>query len=309
MSKLIQPASSLVPATQQSATKSRSLGNSTADSQYNATVLNTLGKGTKSGSVFACLYEYEMTGNASKPRWPFLVNPESLGIKNQMKVGEAETQGSRCANIQYQSASGQTLSLKNIVMETWYLGLEQQSLLDGLNRLLEADIDKNIYSAPLLSFVMGAYRFGPCFLSSIQYDIKAMLNGAPAYVVMSLELREVLKAKSRGQKEQDKRDRSSLTRADKQAQGNLRNPLTPRQQSEAIAAAKKFLSSQKELFTGDIQALINTDKYKLAVDTTTGDVNFSNASNKVLGAVFRWDGSAAVVNTTTLPKIAARQKK
>jgi hypothetical protein len=277
--------------------------------RFNPTVYNQLPSASKGGKVEAILLEYDFNGNQPKPLWTFLVNPQSLKIKNQANYTEIKPLAATGSEIQYQSTDGQTLSISDMDLRTWYYGKSLRPLLEGLNKLLESDIKNQKYSPPILKFKMGSREFGPCVLTQIQWDETAWLGGEPASVKLGLELRQVTKATSRGEIEKRQTKLVSDLKKDREKRKLPRIPLTDRQRKDASSSAKKYLETNISIFTPDIQTAIRGNQYALSTDKDTGKVKMIGKGGKELGVVLVWDGRSgkAGQGVTTLP--TAKDKK
>lgn len=242
------------------------------------------------GKAEAVLLEYDISGNAPKALWLFLVNPQSLKFSKSAEYNEIKPLGSKVSELQYTSSGGRSLSISEIVMQTWYCGKSLRPLLEGVQKLLEADIKNKKYSPPILKFQMGAREFGPCVLTKLDWDESAWLGGEPASVRLNLELREVPKVVSRGEIEKAKEKATESAKTTREQQSKPRLPLTDRQRSDGSAAAKKYLETNINSWAADVQAVIRGNKYKLATDKSSGQVVMSDTSGKKLGVVLVWDG-------------------
>jgi biotin carboxyl carrier protein len=239
----------------------------------------------QSGGVEAVLLEYDISGNAPKPLWLFLVNPQVLRFQRNAKYAEISPLASKQSELQYTGSEGLSLSIQNLILMTWYEGKSLRPLLEGVNKLLEADINNKKYSPPILKFQMGAREFGPCVLTSVQWDEAAWLGGEPATVQLSLELKEVPKAVSRGKVEASTNKQVEEAKQTREKQGKPRLKLTERQRADASNAAKKYLEKNVNVWSADIQAAIKGNKYKLSTDADSGVVTMIGVGGAKLGVV------------------------
>ncbi len=278
-------------------------------SYLNPTPYNQLPSATRSGKVEAVLLEYDINGNQPKPLWVFLVNPSSLKIQNKANYTEIKTLAATGSEIQYQSTDGQTLSIADLDLRTWYEGKSLRPLLEGINKLLEADIKNAKYSPPILKFKMGSREFGPCVLTQIQWDETAWLGGEPASVKLGLELRQVPKTVSRGQIEKGKSKLVKDLKSSREKQGKPRISLTDRQRKDASEAAKKYLETNLNNFAPDIQTAIRGKQYALSTDKDTGKVKMVGKGGKDLGVVLVWDGKSAKAGQGITTLAVGKDKK
>ncbi|MCC5636325.1 hypothetical protein LC593_10735 [Nostoc sp. CHAB 5844] len=275
--------------------------------KYNDKAYNGLPDASKqSKGIEAVLLEYDISGNNPKPLWLFLVNPQSLRFSREAKYTEISPLASQRSEIQYTATTGQTLSIPDLILQTWYCGKSLRPLIEGIQRLMEADIKNKKYAPPILKFQMGTREFGPCVLTNIQWEESAWLGGEPASVRLGLELKEVPKAISRGEIEQQKTKNLEAAKATREKQGKPRLPLTDRQRADAVAAAKKYLEANIKQWAADVQAAIRGNKYKLSTDANTGTVTMIGTGGKAIGKVLVWDGFAVKTGQgiTTIPLVS-----
>ncbi len=259
----------------------------------------------QSKAIAAVLLEYDISGNAPKPLWVFLVNPQSLRFSREAKYTEISPLASQRSEIQYASTTGQTLSIPDLILQTWYCGKSLRPLLEGIQTLIAADIKNKKYAPPVLKFQMGTREFGPCVLTNVQWEESAWLGGEPASVKLGLELKEVPKAVSRGEIEQQKTKSLETAKVIREKQGKPRLPLTDRQRADASAAAKKYLETNIKQWAADVQAAIRGNKYKLSTDASSGAVTMIGTGGKSVGTVLVWDGFTAITGqgVTTIPLV------
>lgn len=258
--------------------------------QFNAQAYNSLPSAQK-GKAEAVLLEYDISGNTPKALWLFLLNPQSLKFSKSAEYNEIKPLGSKVSELQYTNSSGRSLSISELILQTWYCGKSLRPLLEGVQKLMEADVKNKKYSPPILKFQMGTREFGPCVLTKLDWDESAWLSGEPASVRLNLELREVPKVTSRGEIEKAKEKATESAKTTREQQGKPRLPLTDRQRSDGSIAAKKYLESNINSWTADIQAIIRGSKYKLATNKSSGQVVMTDAAGKKIGVVLVWDGT------------------
>lgn len=274
--------------------------------RYNDTAYNQLPSASKkSKAIAAVLLEYDISGNAAKPLWLFLVNPQSLRFSREAKYTEISPLATARSEVQYVATTGQTLSIPDLILQTWYCGKSLRPLIEGINLLLEANIKNKKYAPPILKFQWGTREFGPCVLANIQWEESAWLGGEPASIKLGLELKEVPKAISRGEIEQQKTKAMETAKATREKQGKPRLPLTDRQRADASAAAKKYLEVNIKQWAADVQAVTRGNKYKLSTDGSSGAVTMIGTGNKTIGTVLAWDGFQAKTGQgiTTIPLV------
>jgi Contractile injection system tube protein len=258
------------------------------------------------GKATAALVEYKKDAELTAPKlYIFLFNPSSLQFSRSAKYSETATWGQKKQDYQYYMTTGRTLKLPGLVLESWYIGKTIKPLLNGLESLMEADISKNIYNPPILSFVWGKNWFGPCVISELSWDEKGWLNGMPANATMNLTLLElpepVRKTDALAPKPKSvDDDPKELT---PKAGEKLRNPLTDRQMKEASAEAEKWLQANKDKCSDVVKGMLKNKSYFLLTEKTTGVVAFLDKSKQLIGNVGQWDGTILLTDPqNTIPK-------
>ena len=270
---------------------------------YNRAVLNTLPNAQKSNARFeAVLIEYDIEGKTEKAAWTFLIHPQSLKFNDAAKYNEISPLASSVANLQYEHSTGATLSISDLLMDTWCLGKSLRPVIDGVRALLKAKTDQGKFSPMVLAFRWGSFRFSPCVLTDIDWEVTRVLSGEPARVKMSITLKEIPKPLTRAEKDAKEKQKQALVADRRVAEGKPKLPLTQRQAEDASKAAKDYLISNKSNFSADVQAAIASNKYKLSTDRDSGNVSML-VDDKVIGIVLRSLGSSVIANSkiTTIP--------
>jgi hypothetical protein len=268
---------------------------------YNQTVLKNLPSAKSSQARFqASLIEYDIDGKKEKALWNFLINPKKLSFADAADYTEIQTSASPCKELEYQGASGATLKISDLLMDTWCLGRSMRPLIDGIRALLRCR--DNEFSPPVLIFRWGSRRVAPCVLKSVEWDEERFLSGEQARVRMSITLQEVPTPPTRAQLEAKEKKKQALIAARNDSQGKPKLPLTARQQTDASGLAKDYLNQNIDKFTPDIQRILRKKEYKLEVDKDSGDVSVMN-NGKNLGVIMRSLGEKVITNKTiiTLP--------
>lgn len=294
----------------------------------NRKLLNSLPSATYGDRIFAYLIPYdqglqpgvepaaqstgstdstESTAPITTPQnrvWNFLINPSVLSYSRSAVYSDTQTWAAKKQDIQYFTTNGQTLKMPNIILDSWHDGRSLRPLIEGINALLEAQIDQNRYYPPVLSFVWGSTRFAPCVLTEVTWDEAAWLSGEPATVVLNLTFREVPEPRSRGTAAADTQ---LAPNEEASEQGSPRLPLTDAQASQASTYANQFLDQNLNNWSPEIQAQVRSDSYRLLTNRATGDVQMLNPDGTVIGTVLRWNGEAGTNleirsgATTTIP--------
>jgi hypothetical protein len=273
-----------------------------ANPLYQQNVLNTLPKVGRN-AVQASLIEYDINGKQEKPLWQFLVNPAQLDFGRSADYGKVSPHASSTPTQHYNHTNATTLSIPDILLYTHCMGRTVKPLIDGINRLMEATPEKNKFAPPVLMFRWGKFRFGPCVLTNIKWTTRAVLDGDPANVKLSLDFELIAKPKTKAELEAKARIKTSEAAKKRTKEGKPALPLTDRQRKEASDKAKEFLKTNLKAWSPDIQSAIEKNNYKLATNADTGDVTMS-VNDQPIGVVLRSLGDAnckADAKSTTVP--------
>lgn len=253
--------------------------------------------------IEAVLLEFDLNGSEEKPAWKFLVNPRSLRWRDAAEYTAILPHASRAAHRHYGGSAGATLVIPDLSLNTYYWGKSVTPLIEGARELLKAKPAENLFSPPLLVFRLGALRFGPCLLESVEWDESAWLGGERARVNMSLTLVEVIKPLTEAEKEERERQRQEAEADRREAQGLPRVPLLENQRQAASTAAREYLEAHKSEWSDEVQALIQAGRYSLQTDPNTGDVAMLDGSRTV-GIILRSTGREFRTGSTftTIPR-------
>ncbi len=271
---------------------------------YNSSAWKQLPSATSSGQrIEAVLLEYDIAGNTPKPLWYFLMNPQSLHYSKQAEYDKIATLAAKIPDLQFKNTDSPSLEISDIVLDTFCFGKTVQPLINGIQSLLEANIDKNQYNPPILAFRWGKTDFSPCVLTKCDWNESGWINGEVARAKLSISLLKIPRQTTRGQIAQKKQVQQQQQATANEKNGQLRMPLTERQKEEASAAAKKYLEKNISQWSAETQAIIKTKSYKLLTDKNTGVVALSDAKNKSFGTILVWDGKQAKSGgkITTIP--------
>lgn len=227
---------------------------------------------------------------ASQPIWQFQYNPSSLKFRTSAEYAEQKTLSGDVPEQQFFTTSGTTLQISQIYLDSYCLGKSLQPLLDGIEALLMAKVDKQQYSPPVLTFIFGTRRFGPCVLTECEWTETAWLSGAPAKAEMSLSFKEVPVDRKTADKAIAPKDSKD---------GAPRIKLTERQRKEGSDKAIANLIAPATLakLSASVQGTIKSKAYKVSTDENTGDVILYDAKGNKLGAIGRYDGTKLDTST------------
>lgn len=252
----------------------------------------------------AFLLEYNRDPTIQRRLWTFFYNPQTLDWSRSAKYSAVETFAAKVQDQQYGYTDGKALEVPDIYLDTYCLGRTVRPLLEGINTLLEARLDKGEFAPPVLSFVFGGQIFAPCVLVKATWKETAWIGGDPARVRMSLSFLEIpLDRDDKAKELQLKSDDPKL--AAKTAEGKPRQPLTDRQKKDASDQAKKWLKENNAKLDAQTQKTVRSNSYSLLTNGQSGDVKMFDAKKQAIGTVGRWDGTkftTANVNTLIKPK-------
>lgn len=271
---------------------------------YHKAVLDSLPPATlETKTTKAYLLDYDQTRQQGQYLWAFLTNPQTLEFERSAKYSEAQTLSSKKSDWQYSYTTGRSLTINDIILDSWCKGKTIQPLLDGVEALLECDVSKKQYSKRILSFVFGSRRFSPCVLTNVKWTETGWLGGAAARATMSLTLQEVPEPMTRAQAESRKQQTGTAAAAAKQAAGMPRMQLTERQQSEGSKKAIDILRKNEARFNPQVRSLIRSSAYRLLTNRETGDIVLFDRKGQKVGLVGRYNGQTLqVTDVSTLLK-------
>lgn len=260
---------------------------------YNQSAWQQLTDATEAGQqIEAILLEYDPDGKDEKPAWIFLINPATLEFENSANYGEVAPHAAAVTTKQYSSTKGRTFTTPGMMFSLWCYKKSVKALLDGLDKLMQADPDNNRFAPALLRFSWGSFDLGPLSLVKYSYKVTAVRGGEPTDVRdLTLTFEEQPRPLTQAEQEEKAEQRRQQAMEDRAAQGGPRMPLTERQQDEAKARAKAFLGRNVDQFSADVQSLIRSGDYSLQVNPENGLVSMVDGDDKKLGNVSQFDGT------------------
>lgn len=229
---------------------------------------------------------------SGEPVFTFLANPEKLDWSRKANYSPSGAALTSVQSLQYYNTEGRSLSIKDLLLETWYQRRSIRPLLEQLQALLVPDPKNQQLHPKVLSFVWGGSRFGPCVLTDISWQETAWLNGEPASARLDMTLIEIPPT-----------DDDPVTRIyreqplEEAEEGALSAPLTDRQREEASTEAKKWLTDNAGKLPQSLQERVRSSRFKLASDAETGIVTLFDDKGAELGKVGRWDGREFTTDT------------
>lgn len=239
------------------------------------------------GKAEAFILEYGEE-KTEKRLWTFFYNPQSLRYSRAAKYSSTETFAARVQDQQYGYTEGKTLEISDIILDSYCMGRTVRPLIEGINKLLEARLERGEFAPPVLSFIFGTQRFAPCALTKVSWDETAWIGGDPARVKMSLSFIEMPIPESRGKKSKDLQLKDDAD--NKAGTGKPSKPLTDRQQVEAKQKAREWLNKNQSKLDPQTQKAIRSNQYDVTADPKTGDVKLLSSKKQAIGTVGRWDG-------------------
>lgn len=239
----------------------------------NTNLINKLSPADKVLDIYATLVD-ELNNEV----YSFLYNPEDKFFSRGAFYAEGATALSSLPSQQYRYTTGLTLSLDNLLLESYSQGRTCKTLLQDLQKLMVADPTAGKYYPTPVSFVWGKDKFGPAVITDLKWKETQWLNGEVAAARVSFTLLEIppsqLPNKALVETSQNKLKAAlkSSTR------------ITDRQKEEAISKAKTWLKQNIKKLPENISSLIRLDKYRLSV-SDNGTVTLFNQKNVLLGTV------------------------
>jgi Contractile injection system tube protein len=234
----------------------------------NVNVLNSLPNALRQAGIPAKL-RINSTGDVIS----FLYNPESLGYSREASYAEAVTGGTGISEQNYIRTAGRTLTIPNLLLDSYAAGKSLSQLIEGLEKLL---LPSGIGLAPeTVSFQWGTKLLSPAVITSISWEETAWLSGEPAQARLNLTLLQIPEAPSP----------TDLTAA---PTGGIN--LTDRQREDARKKAGEWLTVNASKLRPDVRAAFNSKRFRYLTDTS-GNVSITNEAGNSFGRVGTWDGA------------------
>jgi hypothetical protein len=132
-----------------------------------------------------------------KGKWQFLFNPEELQLESGPEYNRANTWGvSDPANsgqpLAWRGNKNRKLTFGKVLLTGYVIGKRVDSLESGLQELFMArDGENGTDGPPVLEFIWGARKFGPCVIQNIRVTEKAWDYGILVNAEVSFELEQV----------------------------------------------------------------------------------------------------------------------
>jgi hypothetical protein len=201
-----------------------------------------------------------------------LYNPESKSFSRSANYSPAATGGTAIQQQNYTGGSGRTLSLPNLLLDSFCAGRSLRNLIESLEKLLLPTAPG--LTPPIVSFTWGSDVFSPAVVSEMSWEETAWLSGEPAMARVNLTLIQLPPEDSP----------ATLSTA---PTGEV--SLTDRQRATAVTEADKWLRANLSRLKPDIKSAVSANRFKF-LTTTAGTVTITDVAGKALGTVGTWDG-------------------
>lgn len=239
----------------------------------NEKVIAGLNSSEKVENIYASLID-----ELNKEVYVFLFNPEEKRFNRQANYSEGVTALTSVPSQHYNSTSGLTLQLSNLLLETYNQNKTCKLLLQRLQDLMVANPSKGQYAPTPIKFVWGKDSFGPAVVKDVSWVETSWLNGEVASARVDITLMEI----PEDQQSQQVRSQSSQKRL--QQVSNTAQTLTNRQKQEARIKAERWLKSNIKKLSDNISYIIRVNNYIINVDDN-GLITLNDNKNRNLGTI------------------------
>lgn len=253
--------------------------------QPNPVALNQLKGASKSTNHYARLVSLD-----NQRLWEFIYSPEEKSFSRRSNYAEAPTGAGSVPAQNYLYTSGKTLTLSNLLMDTYCEGKSLRQSLQDLEGLLVVDVKKGLQPY-MLYFVWGTEKFGPCVLTDISWKETSWLGGEPAAARLDMSLLEVPLPDS--QPKQSNPIPSSTIN------------LTDRQREDGRKKAQEWLNSNLSKLSPTTKQAVQSKSFKWLTDST-GVIKITNSKGETLGTVGTWNGTTFTTTNNTLANVSGR---
>ncbi|BBD59505.1 hypothetical protein NIES2109_22920 [Nostoc sp. HK-01] len=234
----------------------------------NTTVLNSLPTVGQDTTATAQLID-----NLGKTVYTFLYNPEAKSFSVRASYKEGAAALTSLPSQSYQYTTGSTLSLDNLILESWARSKSITPLLNSLKSLMQAEPTRGKYAPSPVTFVWGANKFGLAVITDLNWTETAWISGEPASARVSMKLIEIpLLSKA-----ETPQQRLQTAAAKEQAR-------TAREKAEATAKANQYLQQNLKSLNATIAQVVRSKSFTLKV-SDMGVVTISDKKGNVLGTI------------------------
>ena len=242
-----------------------------------------------------------LLGEDGKVLYTFLYNPESKEYSRSIEYGESEIALSSVAPLQYKRTSGRTLSLPDLLLESWSDSRSLRPQLEGLEALAVADPANGKFSPPIVYFAWGSEVFGAAVLTDISWKETLWVGGEPAEARLNITLKQVPNPTDPKFKPPTapvqaaandgvKRAIATATNnvPDVAAQSNSQS-LTDRQRQDGVSKAAAYVAANLSTLPTPVRQAYRSRSYAIAVDAS-GAATFKANSGYTI-KIGDYDGS------------------
>lgn len=221
----------------------------------------------------------KVVGNVN-PLYYFLYNPSEYSDSYSATYSTVAALVAPVPYYDYTSSSGVTREFSDLILDTYEDRRSLKEIINGLKKLMMADVGNGEYEPPDLEFYWGSEVLKPVKLVDFNYRIDAVLGGEPAKGTMSLVFKEVPvldPAKAITDPSSISTEFTSnsnpteevLVTKNRARKANLNYPeqinLTDRQILEGLFDVKQYLSKNINRYPNNIQKLIKSKNYDLDI--------------------------------------------
>jgi hypothetical protein len=213
--------------------------------------------------------------------YAFQYNPETISDSLQAKYSEVSAAAASSPYLDYNGTSGVTRTFRGLLMDTYGERLSLRPLIEGIKKLMVADIANGQFEPPDVEFHWGSESFKPCKILDFSCVIDLRLGGEPARGTADLTLVTV----------PDKDPAKVLTQPNQPSQAIALGliSLTQRQQQEGIAVALADIKSGLQKQSPSIRNAIRTGRFEVKI-SPKGDVVLMTTEGVNLASLGIYDG-------------------
>jgi hypothetical protein len=136
------------------------------------------------------------TPQSNQAVWQFLFNPEELQLESGPDYNRAETWGvsdpeNSGQPLSWRSNKNRKLTFGKVLLTGYVLGRRVDSLERGLQQLFMARSGPGMDGPPVLEFVWGVRKFGPCVIQNVRVRERAWDAGVLVNAEVSFDLEQV----------------------------------------------------------------------------------------------------------------------
>jgi Contractile injection system tube protein len=222
--------------------------------------------------------------------YAFNYNPESFGDSLTVKYSETQSAVSDQPYLDYNGSSAITRTFSGLLMDTYGELLSLRPILEGIKKLMIADLSKGKFEPPDLEFHWGSESFKPCKITNFSYTIDAWLGGEPAKGKCDLTLVSV-PVFDPGKESQLTEQEQIKTAAETPPNSTADIPvlLTNRQKKEGQLLAINDIKQNVRKASPKIKQAVRSGQFNVEVDDK-GNISLLSPKSEVLAIVGIYDG-------------------